>query len=131
MKKFTLSSILILVIGAKCVAQSGDTTLFNVPYNPSGSVVSPLKLNILYIGVDNLIDIAVPKVSGEDITASTTDGTITKVSDGQFIATVDRIGKLLITVYVKGKKVSSHEFRTRRIPDPQIRFNGNDAKNSW
>ena len=110
------------------IAQSGSASSFNVKanqgaYNQIGSVVAPVKMNVLYIGVDNPLDIAVPGIAARDITANITNGTIKKTSDGHFIADVTSVGKALVIVNVKNKEVSRHEFRVKRIPDPNITIN--------
>jgi len=86
-------------------------------------VVSPTKMNVLYIGVPNPMEISVPGVGQNDVTASmTTGGTLTKNPDGTYTATVNAVGKTMINVSAKvdGKvqPMGSKEFRIKRIPDP-------------
>lgn len=86
-------------------------------------VVSPTKMNVLYIGVDNPMKISVPGVGQNDVTASLQgSGTLSKNSDGTYTANVTAIGKCQIAVSAKieGKvqPMGSEEFRIKRIPDP-------------
>ena len=86
-------------------------------------VVSPTKMNVLYIGVDNPMKISVPGVGQNDVTASLEGaGTLTKAADGTYVATVTGVGKCKINVSAKidGKvqAMGSEEFRIKRIPDP-------------
>lgn len=86
-------------------------------------VVSPTKMNVLYIGVDNPMKISVPGVGAGDVTASLQgSGTLTKNSDGTYTANVTGVGKCNIAVSAKidGKvqPMGTEEFRIKRIPDP-------------
>jgi len=86
-------------------------------------VVSPSKMNVLYIGVDNPMKISVPGVGANDVTAALQGaGTLTKNSDGTYTAKVTAVGKCQVAVSAKieGKvqPMGSEEFRIKRIPDP-------------
>ncbi|MCS6934478.1 MAG: hypothetical protein NZM35_04910 [Chitinophagales bacterium] len=86
-------------------------------------VVSPTKMNVLYIGVDNPMKISVPGVGQNDVSATLEGpGTLTKNSDGTYTARVTAVGKCKINVSAKidGKMqaMGSEEFRIKRIPDP-------------
>ncbi len=86
-------------------------------------VVSPTKMNVLYIGVDNPMKISVPGVGAGDVTASLQgSGSLSKNSDGTYTANVTGVGKCNIAVSAKieGKvqPMGTEEFRIKRIPDP-------------
>lgn len=86
-------------------------------------VVSPTKMNVLYIGVDNPMKISVPGVGAGDVSASLQgSGTLTKNSDGTYTANVTGVGKCNVAVSAKieGKvqPMGTEEFRIKRIPDP-------------
>ena len=88
-------------------------------------VVSPTKMNVFYIGPDNPVDISVPGVPADKISASLTPGdkgSITKNSGGGYIVRVKQAGKCNIAVVadINGKKqnMGSVEFRIKRVPDP-------------
>ncbi len=86
-------------------------------------VVSPTKMNVLYIGVDNPMKISVPGVGQNDISASLQgSGTLTKNADGTYTANVSGVGKCNVAVSAKieGKvqTMGTEEFRIKRIPDP-------------
>ncbi|GAB2985100.1 gliding motility protein GldM [Mucilaginibacter puniceus] len=101
-------------------------------YSVSGSymvskpsaVVSPDKMNVLYIGVPNPVSISAPGVPTESIKVSFTAGSITG-SNGHYIVKPNNApgttGKFTITGE-KGMVLGSSEFRIKRIPDPQPRF---------
>ena len=92
-------------------------------------VVSPTKMNVLYIGVDNPMKISVPGVGQNDISASLQgSGTLKKNTDGTYTANVTGVGKCQVAVSAKieGKvqPMGSEEFRIKRIPDPQPSLGG-------
>lgn len=88
-------------------------------------VVSPTKMNVFYIGPDNPVEISVPGVPADKISASlvpSTHGSISKNSGGGYIVRVSRAGKCSISVVadINGKKqnMGSVEFRIKTVPDP-------------
>ncbi len=92
-----------------------------------GLVVSPTKMNVFYIGVDNPVDISVPGVPKEFIVASMTNGTIKEdKSNGGWIvrpAKGDISGKktkVTVTAEIDSKKreMGSVSFRVKMVPDP-------------
>jgi len=92
---------------------------------PKAVVVSPTKMNVLYIGVDNPMEISVPGVGQGDVAASMEGaGTLKKdpTNPANYVANVTSIGKCKIGVTAKidGKMTSmgDKEFRIKRIPDP-------------
>lgn len=92
--------------------------------------VSPTKMNVLYIGVPNPIDITASGVPNEKINVSMTGGgTITKGgSTGSYIAQVKAPGtvNINVTAMVDGqtKSLGSKEFRVKRVPDPVAKVAG-------
>ncbi|MBP6731339.1 MAG: hypothetical protein KA149_04730 [Chitinophagales bacterium] len=94
-------------------------------YNDAGVVVAPVKMNILYIGIDNPVDIAVPGVMRQDVSAKVIGaGIIEKGEDNHYNIKVNSPGKCLVAVMVKGKEVSRTEFRVKRIPPPTATVGG-------
>lgn len=92
---------------------------------PKAVVVSPTKMNVLYIGVDNPMEISVPGVAQGDVSATLEGaGTLKKdpANPASYIANVTAIGKCKINVSAKidGKvqPMDGKEFRIKRIPDP-------------
>lgn len=86
-------------------------------------VVSPTKMNVLYIGVENPMKISVPGVAQNDVSAALQgSGTLNKNADGSYSAKVTAVGKCNIAVSAKidGKvqSMGTEEFRIKRIPDP-------------
>jgi len=86
------------------------------------AVISPTKMNVLYIGVPNPIDISVSGFREDQIRAGISQGTLSKSGSG-YIAQVRNPGKAVITVSVSDDKGGSRsmgnmEFRVRRVPNP-------------
>lgn len=87
-------------------------------------VVSPDKMNVFYIGVDNPVSISVPGYGSDKVSATMNgNGTITKSSGGGYIVKVTTPGKTSVVVSVKGedgktKSFPGKEFRIKRVPDP-------------
>ena len=91
------------------------------------AVVSPVNMNILYLEVDNPLQISVPGFSAGEITASISNGSISakKKSAGEYIARPSKKGKASVTLYAKidGKKtkMGSVEFRVKEVPPPKAK----------
>lgn len=86
------------------------------------AVVSPTKMNVLYIGVENPIEISVAGFSADQIRPHISQGSLYKKGTG-YIAKVSKTGKAVISVSVTDKDGTSRsmgkqEFRVKRVPDP-------------
>jgi len=97
---------------------------YNIEYNvaPPMAVVSPTKMNVLYIGVDNPMEISVPGFRDDQVSASCSGGSLFKSGKG-WIARVSKVGKCNISVNAKDDKgtsrsMGSKEFRIKRVPNP-------------
>jgi len=62
------------------------------------AVISPTKMNVLYIGVDNPIDISVAGFSADKISAGISSGSLSRKGGSSYIARVRRAGKCRISV---------------------------------
>ena len=84
--------------------------------------VSATKMNVLYVGIENPLDIAVANENNENISVTTDNGIVTKNSSGKWIASVVRTGQTTIQVFIEkdGKKILYGEkiFRALRVADP-------------
>ena len=89
--------------------------------------VSPTKMNMLYIGVENPIDISVSGFPADRISASISGGRIYRKGK-QWVVKVTKAGKATINVSVKGddgkmKPMGRFPFRVSRIPAPMAKIN--------
>lgn len=92
------------------------------------AVVSPDKMNVLYIGVDNPVSVSAPGTSAENIQVRMDGGSISG-SKGKYNVKVTTPGTAKISVAVevapgRTQTLSTTEFRVKRIPDPVAKFAG-------
>lgn len=95
---------------------------------PKTAVVSPTKMNVMYIGLDNPLAISVPGFAQSDVTASINNGSLTKNADGSYSARVTTAGPARVVVKTKAKGtervMGEYEFRVKRVPDPSTTLDG-------
>ena len=86
---------------------------------PSGVAVSPDKMNVLYIGVDNPLTITAGAGS-EKVSAQFSAGPITKVNGNKYTVKppAGSYGEHTITVLVEGKPTGKVSFRVKQLPNP-------------
>lgn len=92
--------------------------------------VSPTKMNVLYIGVPNPMDITASGYNSEKLQVSISSGSITKTGNGTYSVQVKQAGKATITVSCDGKVIGKKEFRVKRVPDPRACI-GKDPANMY
>ena len=102
------------------------------------AVVSPVNMNILYLEVDNPLQISVPGFSAGEISVSISNGVVVPVkkSTGDYMAKPSKKGKASVTLYAKidGKKskMGSVEFRVKEVPPPKARVQlAKNAGGTW
>jgi gliding motility-associated protein GldM len=89
------------------------------------AVISPTKMNILYLEVDNPLKISVPGYTAGEISASINNGKVyaTKKTLGEYSARPSKKGKALVSLYanVEGRrtKMGDMEFRVKQVPPPK------------
>ncbi len=96
------------------------------------ATVSATMMNVLYAGIDNPISISVPGVPMNAISATMTNGTLTRSGD-HWVAKPSTVGtnaKLTVTATIDGRQtnVANTEFRVRKLPDPTAFIAYTDAK---
>jgi gliding motility-associated protein GldM len=91
-------------------------------------VVSPTKMNVLYRGIDNPVEISVPGIPQDALTANISNGTLSKQPDGSYIARVKTGAEAIVSVSaeVQGerKSMGQFKFRLKSVPDPVANFAG-------
>jgi gliding motility-associated protein GldM len=102
-------------------------------------VVSPIKMNVLYRGIDNPVAVSVPGISQDALRPTISTGSLIRQSDGTYIARGMTGNKAVVNVTAeidgKSKAMGSFEFRVKSVPDPVAKFAGktssdNSAKKS-
>lgn len=88
------------------------------------ATISPIKMNVMYIGVDNPIDVSVSGVAAANVQASFPGCTVSG-SGGHYIVkpTTAPGTKSMVTVSAKmpdgtSKAMGKMEFRIKKVPDP-------------
>jgi gliding motility-associated protein GldM len=87
--------------------------------------ISPTKMNVFYLGVDNPVEVSVSGVSQNDINISISNGSMTSVGGqtGAYIVKPASIGKcnISVTATVNGEKrnMGTREYRVKRVPNPE------------
>lgn len=92
------------------------------------AVVSPDKMNVMYIGVDNPISVSAPGIPVENLKVSGTGGVSISGSGGKYTAKVSSAGQATVNVSAdiggKVQQLGSTTFRVKRIPKPLARVGG-------
>ncbi|MDD2960476.1 MAG: gliding motility protein GldM [Muribaculaceae bacterium] len=106
----------------------GDGTMSRHDFKSSYTVIEPMAtvsatmMNVLYAGINNPISIAVPGIPPTSISASMTNGTLTRNGD-IWIAKPSKVGAeavVSVTATIDGhsQTVATTNFRVRKLPDP-------------
>ncbi|MCM1076142.1 MAG: gliding motility protein GldM [Bacteroides sp.] len=106
----------------------GDGTTTRHPFSSSYTVMEPTAtvsatmMNVLYAGIDNPISISVPGVPMNAVSATMTNGSLTRKGDA-WVARPAKVGEnatLTVTANIDGRPqtVASTTFRVRKLPDP-------------
>jgi gliding motility-associated protein GldM len=89
-------------------------------------VVSPIKMNVFYLGVDNPVDVSVAGVQPDKIDISVTNARHVKEGDSYIIRPI-RPGNAYVVVYadIEGKRreMGRKEFRVKTVPNPVAMVN--------
>lgn len=107
---------------------AGDGSKLRHPFTSSYTVIEPsatvsaTMMNVLYAGIDNPISISVPGIPNNSISATMTNGTLTRSGNG-WVARPKSVGAdavISITANVEGRtqSISQTSFRVRQLPDP-------------
>lgn len=106
----------------------GDGTIARHDFKSSYTVIEPAAtvsatmMNVLYAGIDNPISISVPGVPTQQVTATMTNGTLSRSGDG-WVARPANVGSdavVTVTATIDGRSqtVNTTTFRVRKLPNP-------------
>jgi beta-lactamase regulating signal transducer with metallopeptidase domain len=109
-------------------AQQNPTPAPEAPGKTKDYAIEVVKMNVLYIGVDNPVRISVNGVpSGELVVHLEGQGTI-EGGNGNYNVQVTQPGEVTISVFRRTSegemKISSQKYRVKRIPDPTPMLEG-------
>lgn len=113
----------ILFFGVACV--KGQETVKKesekeVPKYVDGvTAIALTKMNVLYVGIDNPVTIAVSGFKSSEVSPSITNGRIRKVGvNGEYIINPKRPGNIKMEVRANGIVIQEADFRVKGIPNP-------------
>lgn len=92
------------------------------------TAVAPVKMNVLYLGVENPVNVAVSGIKSSEIEVSIDNGTISG-SNGSYIVRPKEPGSAIITVSSDGEEIRNAEFRVKTVPNPIATVGGNAGGN--
>ncbi len=112
MKSICLAfSLLVIVLSANAQVTTND------------AVVAAVKMNVLYRGMANPIEVAVPGITSDKVSIMVSNGTLNQTNTGFFVSPGDQ-AECIIKVMVDNKKVSEKSFRVKDVPQPVAIFAG-------
>ncbi len=116
-----------------------DGTLISRPFRSEYQVaepnliVSPSKMNVLYMGIDNPVEISIPGLAADQINASVNNGTMRRIAGSNFIVIPARTGiaQVSVTANINGatRNFGERDFRVRTVPDPVATIAGREGGN--
>ena len=117
----------------------GDGSVTRHPFESSYTVIEPTAtvsatmMNVLYAGIDNPISISVPGVATSAVSATMTNGTLSRSGD-HWVAHPAKVGEdatVSVSAEMDGRpmKMTETKFRVRKLPDPTpyIAFKDNNG----
>ncbi len=118
----------------------GDGSVTRHPFSSQYTVMEPTAtvsatmMNVLYGGIDNPLSISVPGVPQSAVSATMTNGTLTRTANGWTARpqTVDQEAVVTVSADIDGTRrvVGSTAFKVRSLPDPTayIALQGADGR---
>jgi hypothetical protein len=113
----TYGLLFIIALSLISIVSSGQTNI----------AVAPIKMNVLYIGVDNPLSVAAAGAADNKVTISINGGggIVSKTDAGVYnIKVTTATDDCTVNVYVDGKLVGSTKFRVRMLPQPSGSIGG-------
>jgi gliding motility-associated protein GldM len=96
---------------------------------PKMAVVSPKMMNVMYIGLDNTIEVSVPGIASSDVSpVLDAHGSLVKNTDGSYTAKLTAPGsaKVIVKARVNGREMvmGEQQFRVKPVPSPVSTLDG-------
>jgi hypothetical protein len=89
--------------------------------------VAPVKMNVLYIGVDNPVSVAASGADDSKVTISVVGGggTVSKLDAGLYnVRVTTQTNECIVSVFVDGRLTGTTKFRVRLLPHPAATVGG-------
>lgn len=97
------------------------------------AVVSPDKMNVFYIGLDNPVSVSAPGTPAEKLKVTISGGSIKSTGAGKYNVNVSQAGNVTVAIYSddngKSTKLGETPFRCKRLPNPKAKFAGKSGGN--
>ena len=107
---------------------------FNFPYQvgEAAAVISPSKMNVFYIGVENPVEISVSGVPQEKINASCNGGTLARQGGGWNVTpnAGSKTCDISVSAEINGtvQQMKTQTFRVKKLPTPMASVSGITGK---
>ena len=99
------------------------------------AVISSEQLNIMYMGLNNEINISAPGIASSKLEVAAANCSVTQSGNGKYIIKPRRTGRTNIQVYrVEGeerKLISNQQWMVKRLPKPQLTYMSRDYQGAW
>ncbi|MDR0866208.1 MAG: gliding motility protein GldM [Candidatus Symbiothrix sp.] len=117
-----------------------DGSSFQEPFSTEyfvvqpSATIAPVLMNVLYAGIANDIQIAVPGIASQNVSANISNGTLTSKGNDIWVATPKYGSDAVITVTAKmsggrgAQEMGRTTFRVRQLPDPTPYLNITNAE---
>jgi hypothetical protein len=116
------------IIAEKQAPEAQEAVKTTDPTNSDNPVaaVALSKMNVLYIGVDNPVTIAVSNHDPSELKVSIDNGSIVNLdeSHNNFSIHPKQVGRASLSIYIGDKLISREEFRVKFVPDPVAKIAG-------
>ena len=90
------------------------------------TAVAPVKMNVLYLGLDNPVKIAASGYDASELTVTMENGRISG-ENGEYIIRPIQPGMATVTVICKGKEIQKTTFRVKNVPNPHATIAGRNG----
>jgi GldM C-terminal domain len=104
--------------------------LFSAHIFGQNPVVALEKMNVLYMGVNNPVSIAVEGIEDSKLTVRIDNGSIVKNADGGFDVNTARSGLAIVSIEWQGGK-AERKFKVKPLPDPLVKVTDSPNTNIY
>ena len=111
-----------LFIGVACVNGQAEKNVAKNRKSKTITAVAPVKMNVLYVGVENPINVAVSGYESSEINVVVTNGAVYG-ENGEYIVRPKRPGNLMFEVRVGDELIQETHFRVKDLPHPVAMVN--------
>jgi hypothetical protein len=80
------------------------------------------KVDVLFVGVENIVTIAVENNTIDNLTFKASNAAIIHVENNKFKVLPEKPGTVTINIFKKEQNIGTHTFRARNLPEPEWYF---------